>query len=101
MVSPRAERGGANDQAGDERDIGAAGGSDGGSACGGKKSRPSGRAIDRSDAVQHGAFRLAGFEGAPDGQGRVQAEFSVAPDAQGSGAAAGSGESVGSGAASD
>src|SRR5208337_492686 len=83
----------------DERDFGAASWSDGGSAGAGLASRAAGRATHRGDAGEHGAFRCAGCEITVDGQGRFQAELSVAADAQGSWTDVGPGEPAWSGVA--
>ena len=57
VVSSRAQRRGSNDQAGDELDIGTAGGSPGRSACAGHGCGAQRRRSGRSHAVEHGAVR--------------------------------------------
>ena len=89
MVSSGPKRGGADDQAGDERNLGARGGSGSGSHWAGDEGWISGRATFGGAAIEHGALGIAGPENSADAERGLQTELSLAADAQGSGIGAG------------
>src|SRR5271155_1713974 len=101
MVSPWAQRRGANHKVGHEYDFGAAGGSPGRGDEPGNRRRAVRRKIGGGVAVHDGALWGAGRESAELFEAGLHAEFSLATDAEGFGIGTGFGEAVGRVAARD